>query len=81
MAKCYDEGDFKIVGVRRERGKPAMALMALREGQVEVATHDPLSKLATEPANAGKCSSWFLASLSPGSAAASTPRNRSGSKY
>ncbi|MFI0844469.1 ATP-dependent DNA ligase [Mesorhizobium sp. IMUNJ 23232] len=26
--KCYDEGDFKIVGVQRERGKPAMALMA-----------------------------------------------------
>lgn len=32
-AKCYDEGDFNIVGVQRERGKPAMALMADRAGK------------------------------------------------
>ena len=31
--KCYDEGDFSIVGVQRERGKPAMALMADRAGK------------------------------------------------
>ncbi|MEQ1950987.1 ATP-dependent DNA ligase [Mesorhizobium sp. CN2-181] len=32
-AKCYDEGDFSILGVQRERGKPAMALMADRAGK------------------------------------------------
>ncbi len=31
-AKCYDEADFSIVGVQRERGKPAMALMADESG-------------------------------------------------
>ncbi|MFI0849243.1 ATP-dependent DNA ligase [Mesorhizobium sp. IMUNJ 23232] len=28
--KCYDEGDFTIVGVQRDRGKPAMAMMTAR---------------------------------------------------
>jgi ATP-dependent DNA ligase len=32
-AKCYDEADFNIVGVQRERGKPAMALMADQAGK------------------------------------------------
>jgi len=31
--KCYEEADFTILGVQRERGKPAMALMADRQGR------------------------------------------------
>jgi ATP-dependent DNA ligase len=32
-AKSYDEADFNIIGVQRERGKPAMALMADSAGK------------------------------------------------
>jgi bifunctional non-homologous end joining protein LigD len=32
--KCYDEADFNVIGVQRERGKPAMALMADAQGYV-----------------------------------------------
>lgn len=32
-AKSYDEADFNIIGVQRERGKPAMALMANSAGK------------------------------------------------
>ena len=31
--KCYDEADFNVIGVQRERGKPAMALMADQKGR------------------------------------------------
>lgn len=31
--KCYDEAEFGIIGVQRERGKPAMALMADTTGR------------------------------------------------
>lgn len=31
--KCYDEADFTILGVQRERGKPAMAFMADQQGR------------------------------------------------
>jgi DNA ligase D-like protein (predicted ligase) len=31
--KSYDEADFNIIGVQRERGKPAMALMTDRAGK------------------------------------------------
>jgi ATP-dependent DNA ligase len=32
-AKSYDEADFNIIGVQRERGKPAMALVADHSGK------------------------------------------------
>lgn len=32
-AKCYDEAEFNIVGVQREHGKPATALMAYSAGK------------------------------------------------
>jgi bifunctional non-homologous end joining protein LigD len=36
-AKCYEESDFDLLGVRRERGKPATALMAERNGKRQYA--------------------------------------------
>ncbi len=32
-AKCFDTADFEIIGAQREKGKPAMVLMANKGGQ------------------------------------------------